>query len=195
MQIKAIIFDFDGVIFNSEPLHLQACNQVLKPLAIQIAEDEYLQKFMGLTDKEMFLQLFSNHKLEFSPEEIQQFCVDKRAFYKTNIEQCENLNTLYNVEIFLEKYKNLIPQFAICSNATKGEIDLALPKLAGGGLKQFFSYIVSIDDVSAGKPLPYSYLLAAKLLKVDPSECLVIEDSLTGITAAKDAGMHVVALT
>jgi beta-phosphoglucomutase len=83
---------------------------------------------------------------------------------------------------------------AIYTCATREEIEATLAKLENGSLKAFFKHIVTIEDVSAGKPSPEGYLLAAKYLGVDPKDCLVIEDTQRGANAALAAGMQVAAI-
>lgn len=195
MNYKAIIFDFDGVLFDSEKIHLQACNQVFETLGFTIPETEYFKHYVGLSDNEMFELILNNKNIPYTADQSIALRQNKIHAYQAIINQSKSLDGVSNVKKFLESYSEVINHFAICSGATREEIDATLNKLEAGMLKKYFKHIVSINDINKGKPSPEGYLLAASLLNTLPHHCLVIEDTPVGITAAKNAGMHVVALT
>ena len=195
MTVKAIIFDFDGVLFDSEKLHLQACNKVFEKLGFTISEDEYFQKYVGLSDDIMFESIFHNKKISHSSTQTKLHRMRKIEEYKTIIHEIKYLEGVDGIKEFLKTYSKSINNFAICSGATKTEIDATLELLEGGSLKKHFKVITTKDNISEGKPSPEGYLLTADRLNIPPENCLVIEDTPFGITAAKAAGMKVVALT
>lgn len=195
MQFKAIIFDFDGILFDSEKIHLQACNQVFQLLGFTISEQEYFQLYVGLSDNEMFPLILNNKNIKFDIEQIENFRKQKIKAYKEIINNNESIDSFLDVKNFIRLYANKNKLFAICSGSTRIEIDATLEKLERGELKDLFTDIITIDDISKGKPSPEGYLLAAKRLNISPEYCLAIEDTQTGATAAKNAGMKVAAVS
>lgn len=195
MKYQAIIFDFDGVLFDSEKIHLQACNQVFHCFGFAISEAEYFQCYVGLSDNEMFPLIFSDKNIPAEPSQIKVLIQNKIKAYKAIINQSQSLAGVAGVKSFIKSYANKLKQFAICSGATREEIEATLSKLEGGRLRQYFNPIITVDDVTAGKPSPEGYLLAAKQLGVLSQYCLAIEDTKRGVEAAKSAGMDVIALT
>jgi len=192
-MIKAIIFDFDGVIFDSEPVHWQAFNTVLEPLGFQIPYDEYLYKYVGLSDKEMFPKILTDYGLS-GRIDIATLIQHKIQAYEKILMTAKNLNCIEGLIPFLNASQAFISHFAICSGSTRKELEAALAALKGGALRSYFEFILSSEDVAQGKPSPEGYLKTARQLKVDPQECLVIEDTRNGIRAAKNAKMKVIGL-
>lgn len=194
-MIKAIIFDFDGVLFDSEPLHFQACNEVFSKLDFSLSYDTYLQKYVGLSDTEMFPLILAGRGFNLTTNEITNLIHEKINCYQKIILQNENLSCIQGVLEFLKSAQKWTAQFAIYSGSTRQEIEAALSKLEQGYLKSYFSVIITKEDVNKGKPSPEGYLKTATQLQVLPQECLVIEDTPHGIESAKNAGMRVIALT
>lgn len=195
MKFKALIFDFDGVLFDSEKIHLQACNQVFQSLGFTILEQEYFQKYVGLSDNEMFPLILNNTNFQFDNRQIENFRMQKIDAYKNIINDSETIDSFLDVKKFIRLSSQKIKTFAICSGATRTEIDATLEKLEKGEFKHFFTDIITIDEISKGKPSPEGYLLAAQRLNISPKYCLAIEDTQTGATAAKNAGMSVAAIS
>lgn len=194
MKFKAIIFDFDGVLFDSEKIHNQACNEVFYTLGFNVSDEEYFQRYVGLSDNEMFPLILNDRNIKYEPDQLQALRTSKINAYKTIINRSESLDGLLNVKSFINSYAQRIDDFAICSGSTREEIDTTLDKLENGTLRKYFKTIITIDDVSVGKPSPEGYLLAAKSLGLQPQQCLAIEDTPKGATAAKEAGMSVVVI-
>mgnify|MGYP003574911461 CR=1 FL=1 len=195
MKFKAIIFDFDGVLFDSEKFHLQACNEVFKSLGFNIPEHEYFQHYVGLSDREMFPLILNIKKIEIKHDPLKILINKKIETYKKIIDGKKTLAGFLNVKTFINKYFKRIEHFAICSGSTKIELETVLNKLEGGQLKKFFNPIITSENVSIGKPSPEGYLLTAKQLGLLPEHCLAIEDTQKGASAAKTAGMRVAALS
>jgi len=191
---EAVIFDFDGVIVNSEPLHYQACCAVFQKIGIAISHEEYMQKYVGLSDKELFPHVFQEKQYHFSADEIHAFIQEKIKHYTDIISNITQFPVITGLENFIDHLVKQNKMLAICSGSTKEEIASVLKKWNQHHLKDHFKTMVTSEDVIHGKPSPEGYLLTAKRLNIPTQHCLVIEDSPFGITAAKNAGMFVVAL-
>ena len=200
MNPKAIIFDMDGVILNSEPIYYEVQMKFFRELGINISADEY-STFVGLSQKEMWKRILQNQieKLDLTrktkPLSREQLAI------KYTIEELIKKNNETNYDHF-SKQENLKPtpglidfirfikkqniQIAVASSTTKKLVDLILEKLQ---IRHFFEVIVSGNEIKNGKPEPDIFLKTAQLLKVKPEECIVIEDSFNGVKAAKSAGM------
>ncbi len=177
--MKAIIFDMDGVIIDSEPLHCKLEREILKELGGKITEKEH-NAFIGTTDYHMWSTLKKKFNIEKSIDEIIQ--IKKERFIK-NIHM---LNLVDNVEEFMEKlHKERYPMGLASSNNRK-IVDLIVNRFK---LDKYLKVIVSGEDVSQGKPHPEIFLKTAEKLGVEPSDCVVIEDAKNGVIAAKAAGM------
>ncbi len=195
--LKAIIFDCDGIIVNSEPHHLKAFQQTLKEAGISLSEEEYYRKYLAMDDKGCFEAVLQLHQHPINNGILKGLILKKMAFYRT-LSQQELLLYPGVVEFVKEVEKHYL--LAIASGAFRGEIKFALDK---GEIRSFFKVIVSAQDVQHGKPHPEAFLSAlAKLNQVSPystpiltKECLVIEDSLHGVEAAHAAGMRCLAVT
>lgn len=195
MKYKAIIFDFDGVLFDSEKIHLYACNQVFKTLGFTITEEKYFQNYVGLSDNEMFDLILKDMNIKLKQDTVKSLRKNKIAAYKEYLTHSISLDGVPGVKEFLQTYAQRINRFAICSGATSEEIEDTLLKLENGELKDYFKHVISIDNISIGKPSPEGYLLAANRLGILPQYCLAIEDTPVGIAAAKNAGMDVIGIT
>jgi beta-phosphoglucomutase len=196
-MLRAVIFDFDGVLFDSEKLHLAAFNSVLARLKIEISTQEYYEKFLGLSDREL-LEVINNREknLALTHMQFKQLLSAKaEAFKNLALTQAPVIS---GVPEFIKMLSaNKIPM-AIGSGALLPEIEMLLK---GANLRQFFDCVVSAEQVKKGKPDPEGFSLALKLLndkthqEIKPQDCIVIEDSRWGLEAAKNAGMHTVAIT
>ncbi|MGA2915034.1 MAG: HAD family phosphatase [Sedimentisphaerales bacterium] len=195
-MLKAVIFDFDGVISDSEPCHFAAYNKVLADFGIQIKEEEYYAEYLGFTDYEAFKDIQKRYKTDYKGLSIEQLIERKAEVFKNLIGKGSHLIDGI-VELVGELETNNI-KLAINSGATYADIKVML---AGSAIENSFDIIVSADDVSKGKPDPEGYLLVLKKLNVvsdfpiSAGQCVVIEDSHWGITSAKKAGMHIIAVT
>lgn len=195
-MLRAVIFDFDGVLVDSELLHFQAFNHILSPLGVKMSKQQYYDKYLGLSDEELLGLMNKQHNLNLTDERLRQLLREKAGIFKELA--VSQASIIEGVPQFLEMLENNKIHKAICSGALLPEIELILK---GAGLRDFFEAIVSAEQVKKGKPDPEGFLLALKLLnkktppKIKPLECIVIEDSHWGLEAAKSAGMHPVAVT
>ena len=182
-MIKAVIFDLDGVIVESENAHIEAEKQTFLKYGIQISAEE-LHEYTGTTAKAMFTELIRKYKLNTTFEEI--FRQKEEIFSRlleTDAEPTKGIITL------LKKLKSKRIKLAIGSSSTKKQIKYVLNKL---DIAHLFDSVVGAEDIDHSKPDPEIFLKAAAELNAHPSECLVVEDSKLGVEAAKRAHMKCV---
>ena len=195
-MLRAVIFDFDGVITDSEILHLEAFNRVLAQYDVEITVDDYYKDYLGLTDVECFKALADEGRLKVETQEIENFVKQKNEIFEETLKADSRI--IEGVVDFLAMLRQNSVRMAICSGALLAEIELILKQAQLG---HFFEVIVSADEIEKGKPDPEGYLLALERLNQNdnnailPDECIVIEDSHWGLEAGKAAGMHTVAIT
>lgn len=193
-MFDAIIFDFDGVILDSEPLHYEACCAIFKEIGVSFTYAEYEEKYIGLADKQMFPDILRDNSLVLLPQEIETLIENKIQYYTEIIKAHDNLPIVPGVTQFIKTLTKENKKIAICSAATRSEIIAALEKINKGELEPFFNIITTADDVRFAKPSPEGYILTAARLGIAPNRCLVFEDTPHGISAAKQAGMSVIGL-
>jgi len=192
-MLQAIIFDFDGVIADSEPLHLRAYQQVLQTEGIELTREEYYARYLGFDDSGLFRALAKDRGISITDEKV-----DGWIDVKTQI--VEDLLTsdaiLFPGAVTCIQTLAKSRPLAIASGALEPEIALVLNHT---GLADCFKAISSASDGVRGKPAPDLYLLAlAKLrdhLEVNAGGCVAIEDSHWGLEAARLAGLRTVAIT
>jgi beta-phosphoglucomutase len=190
-MLQAIIFDFDGVIVDSEPLHFKATQNVLSSLGIHIDYPSYIQDCAGQPDLNNFQRLCLKHQLNPVEQYTQKLLDAKINQYRQLLESAKPCPGA------LSLIKNAATRYplGICSGSFRKEILHLLSILDDEDLSRYFKNIVTIEDVPSGKPDPAGYRLIAQQLNVLPEYCLAIEDSPAGIIAAKTAGMNVLAVT
>ena len=199
-MLKAVIFDFDGVLVDSELLHFEAFSNILSPLGVKMSKQQYFDKYLGLSDEELVRTVNKEQKLTLSESQIEQVLRQKASVFKELA--VSEASIIDGVPAFLQMLADNKIHKAICSGALLPEIELILK---GACLRDFFEAIVSAEQVKKGKPDPEGFLLALKLLnkkarqpvvsRIEPKDCIVIEDSHWGLEAAKAAGMRSVAVT
>lgn len=183
--MKAVIFDMDGVLVDSEPLHLIAFQEFFKRFDIgYTAEDN--KEFLGRRDLAIAEVLISRHKLPMTPEAV----VEAKEEILSRL-LMEGAQPRPGVHDILAKLTAMDVPMAVASSATMPTIQLVTSTLS---IRKHFSNLTSGDEVVNGKPAPDVYLLAARRLSIPPEKCLVIEDTINGIKAAKSAGMYCVAI-
>ncbi len=196
IMLRAVIFDFDGVITDSEALHLRAFNKVLAQYNIEITEEIYYKEYLGFTDRDCFESVADINKLELDSGQIENLIKQKNKIFD---ELARNEATIFEgVPQFLQMLTDNKIRRAICSGALLADIQ---PILEKSRLGHFFEEIVSAEQIQKGKPDPEGFLLALEKLNkesrnpIAANECVVIEDSHWGLEAAIAAGMHTVAIT
>jgi beta-phosphoglucomutase len=195
-MLRAIVFDFDGVITDSEVLHLRSFNQVLAQYGVEISTKDYYKEYLGLSDLDCFKALVDKKVLQKPAKGIENLAKEKTEVFE-KLAKTEG-RIIEGVRDFLQMLsQNNIPM-AICSGALLAEIELILEEAR---LRPFFEVIVSAEFVKKGKPSPEGFLLTLRKLNrnrqnaILPNQCIVIEDSHWGLEAARAAGMHSVAVT
>ena len=192
-MLKAIIFDFDGVLADTEPLHFKMFQRVLHEDGLPLREQDYYRKYVGLDDKGCFQAVLSAHGRPASPETVRRLVERKAALM---LEQITITPVVYpGIENFVKRAAGR-HRLAIVSGALRHEIELILERV---GLRSSFEHITAAEDIRNGKPDPEGYLHALQALNrrvaVQASDCLVIEDTIAGIQAAHAAGMRCLAVS
>ncbi|QHI69305.1 HAD family hydrolase [Tichowtungia aerotolerans] len=183
-MISAVIFDFDGVIVDSERLHWAAFNAVMEPRGKTIEWPEYLETYIGFDDRDAFRCAFPN----LGKDELPQLIQAKAAAFQELLNDGGAAALPGSVEL-IQHLSGTIP-IAICSGALKEDIFPIIGKL---GVADAFDQIVTADDTHISKPDPAPYLLAKERLRV--ASGIAIEDTPAGIASAKGAGLKVLAVT
>jgi beta-phosphoglucomutase len=188
-MIQAIVFDFDGVLADSEPMHLRAYQAVFAPLGVTIADREYYTRYLGFDDESAIRAMARDHGLELDERQLRELIATKTATFDRMLGEGD---VLYPGAV--ECVGRLAGAFplGIASGALRHEIEAIL---RGNRLGHHFRFIVAAGDTPAGKPAADPYRRAAELHGRDPSACLAIEDSRWGIESAKGAGMKCVGIT
>jgi len=194
-MLKAVIFDFDGVIADSEILHFRAFNEVLDQFNLQITKPDYYKKYLGYSDKECYEILIQEGRLPIQERQISDLIAQKKKIY-LHLAQTEG-QIIAGVRSFLELLRSHGVVLGICSGALQCEIEYILDQAR---IRSYFVTIVAADHVTRGKPHPEGFLLALQQLQqlngaITAQDCVVIEDAHWGLNAAKAAGMRTVAIT
>ena len=183
-MIDAVIFDMDGVLIDSEPLHYRTDLTLLGKLGIQIERD-YLDRFVGMTNPEMWKTIISEQGIARDIDEI----LSEQLELKLQLLNDGDWTALSGaVELVEGLVVKEIP-VAVASSSSLPFIEGVLRKT---GLDRFIHRYVSAESVARGKPAPDVFLEAARMLAVSPVQCLVVEDSRNRVLAAKAAGMRVI---
>jgi beta-phosphoglucomutase len=194
-MIRAVIFDFDGVIANSEPLHHAAFRDVLAQQAIVLTVEDYYAHYLGYDDVGVFRTVSRDRNLAWN-DDLVAGLVRRKAARLQELERQESI-LFPGAEAAIRRLAASLP-LAIASGALRLEI---LRVLERTDLARYFGAIVAAEDSPAGKPAPDPYLRAVELLAsasgqpLKPPECVAIEDSQWGLQSARAAGLHTVAIT
>lgn len=187
--MNAVVFDFDGVLADSEPLHLRTYQDVLAPLGITLTRDDYYANLLGYDDVGVFRTVGEASGLEMDARRIAALIEQKARVFD---EVVATTDVLYpGAAACVERLAAAYP-LGIASGALKGEIVAILRR---AGLDRHFKFIVSAGDTPRSKPAPDPYLRAAALHGLPPAACVAIEDSRWGIASAKAAGLRCVGIT
>lgn len=182
-MIQTVIFDMDGVIVDTEPVHHFAYNQHFKQLNIEITPEMYAS-FTGNSTKNIFERLKAHFNLK---EEVQTLVETKRNLFNDAFDHKEDLYLLDGVEDLIKELHSNGMQLVLASSSAKVTINRIFNRF---GLHQYFSHIVSGEDFPKSKPHPAIFEHAAFLSQTPKENCIVIEDSTNGILAAKAAGIY-----
>lgn len=182
-MIKAALFDMDGLLVDTETRGIDVAINVCKKLGFELTEGEK-QSFIGVTDEKFYQELLEKRRLELNVKEILH-----RHFEEYDNVLREGVGAFpgaTSLPLLLKQNEMLL---ALVSGSTREEINIVLQQLQ---IKNCFDVIVSADDITKSKPDPQGYARAMKKLRVEPHECVVLEDATTGVKAGKGAGAKVI---
>jgi beta-phosphoglucomutase family hydrolase len=182
-MIEAIIFDHDGVIVNTEPLHVEVWKEFFKQKGEVVTDEDLEDKALGKTEIDV-IKTFIKDKTEAKYEELLK---ERRKLFHQFFEK--NFTEIPGVKDFINSLKETKLKVGAASSSPKDRVEYSLDRL---DVRDIFQTVVTAERVKKGKPDPEIYLLAAEELGVDPTNCLVFEDSGSGVKSAKAAGMKVI---
>jgi beta-phosphoglucomutase len=195
-MLSAVIFDFDGIIVDTEPLHYRAFQELLAPLGLGYSWQDYLEHYIGFDDRDALRDAFCAGGKTLDSQELHLLIEQKGAAFQRII--ASGVAAYPGVVELIRSLSGNVP-IALCSGALPSDIDPILLQL---GINRCFEAIVTAADVRASKPDPESYALTvARLRDAHPDKgiiagnCLAIEDTPAGIASARGAGLKVLAVT
>ncbi|NJL22721.1 MAG: HAD family phosphatase [Leptolyngbyaceae cyanobacterium SM1_3_5] len=194
MTLKAVLFDFNGVIINDEPLHQKLIEQLLIEENLRPNPQDFWQFCIGRSDRACLTDLLASRDRTVTDKYLDELVARKSRAYAQQLESIEKLPIYPGLADLIYQLKAAQIPIAIVSGATRAEVELVLDR---ANLSSAFTLSICGDDISHSKPDPEGYLLAIDHLSqiipnLQPAECLAIEDSFAGLTAAKAAGIPVV---
>ena len=183
----AVIFDMDGVLVDSEPIHIQIEQEIFGQLGIVVAGAIH-RSYMGASSDFMYGDLKTRFGLKDSVEELM---ANDESFRSNYFKKLEVVQPNDGVISLLNELKSAGLKLAVATSSSPKMAKLILNRC---GIEPFFDTIVTTSEAGASKPLPDVYLLAAKKIGISPASCIVFEDSPNGLSAAKSAGMFCIAM-
>jgi HAD superfamily hydrolase (TIGR01509 family) len=196
-MLRAVIFDFNGIIVDDEPIHFKLFQRVLGEEGIVLTEEDYYASYLGFDDRGAFMAGFRENSRPLSAAKLQELIERKAVYYQEAIRN--HVTVFPGVKNLVADLAQTLP-LAVASGALRHEIETILKTL---GLLDHFRAIVAAEDVTQGKPEPEIYLKALAALNarggngkpIEAADCVVIEDSKEGIRGARRAGMKCLAVT
>lgn len=194
-MLRAVIFDFNGILVDDEPIHFRLFQRVFGEEGITLTEADYYAHYLGFDDRGAFVAGFRDNLRPLPDEKLAELIARKADYYKQAIR--DHVAIFPGVKSLIYTLATSVP-LAIASGALRQEI---ITILTTAGLLNYFQAIVSAEDATQGKPEPEIFLRALAKLNlsakppVAPADCVVIEDSKEGIRAARAAGMKCLAVT
>jgi beta-phosphoglucomutase len=194
--IRAVIFDLDGTLADTEPIHFEAFHEILRGDGIAVSREDYFARLIGYTDHDVFAVLLQEHGRDAAPAQVQALMERKANLYQTMI---AGRDVMYQgAADFVRDCARRFPLIVV-TGTLRNEAEMIL---GGGKVRELFLDIITAEDVEHGKPAPDGFLSVLGrlgfILRPRPSivgaECLVIEDTAAGIEAAHLAGMRVLAV-
>ena len=198
MVLKAVLFDFNGVIINDESIHHQALEELLLAENLPLQGKELWQMSVGRSDRSCLREILNSRGRFVTDEYLDKLVVKKAGIYRQRLQQLVTLPIYPEVIQFIEKMYASSYKLAVVTGSVRSEAELVLKQAE---IDRYFETIITGDDIKESKPDPEGYLLAVNKLNelnpdlnLLPTECLAIEDTFAGIQAAKSAGIQVVAI-
>jgi beta-phosphoglucomutase len=184
MTIKAIIFDMDGVLIDAKEWHYLALNKALELFGMPISRQDHICTYDGLPTRKKLEILSTERGLS---RHLHPFINDLKQRYTLEIVFAE-CKPIFSHHYALSHLKNAGYKLVVCSNSVRKTVEIMMEK---SGLLEYLDFFLSNEDVVFPKPHSEIYLKAIDLLEISPQECLIVEDNINGIRAAKGSGAHV----
>jgi beta-phosphoglucomutase len=196
--LKAVLFDFNGVIIKDELIHRELIDELLLSENLTPQGKEFWQVSVGRTDKACLYELLKLRGRFVTDDYLDKLIAKKAIAYRQRLEQLDTLPIYPEVVEFIQQMYASGYKLAVVTGAIRSEVELVLQQAK---IDKYFETIVSGDEISQSKPDPEGYLLAIERLnELDtdldllPSECIAIEDTFAGLQAVKSAGIQAVAI-
>jgi beta-phosphoglucomutase len=196
--LKAVLFDFNGVIIKDEAIHRELNDELLIAENLPPQGQEFWKVCVGRSDRAALTDLLKSRGRFVSDEYLDKLIAKKAIAYRQRLAQLETLPIYPEVVEFIKQMSESGYKLAVVTGAIRSEVELVLEQ---AGIDRYFETIVSGDEIKQSKPDPAGYLLAVeKLNKLDPdlnllpTECIAIEDTFAGLQAVKAAGIQAVAI-
>lgn len=200
-SIRAVIFDFDGVLVDTEPLHERALRQTVERVGMGFDHAQYLARYVGFDDRDTFRAIAQDHARVLREDDVSALVDAKWRTMQGIIEAGLVKAFAGSLELVRaaaeEARSGRLAGVGICSGATRREIEMIVKGLLGqvpGAAGSPFQTLVAADDVAVAKPDPAGYVMTAARLGVEPRACVALEDTPRGIAAARAAGMRVIGI-
>jgi beta-phosphoglucomutase len=183
----AVIFDMDGVLIDSNPYHKIALQQFCTKYGFNLNDEELKNRIYGRTNKEWIRNLFGH---DITEEELRKYALEKEELYRKLY--AKDISPVKGLLIFLTSLRSKGIKRAIGTSAPRGNVDFTLKSIDAS---HFFDIILDESDVEKGKPDPEIYIKCARAVGYAPANCIVIEDSISGLSAAKASGAKVIGIS
>lgn len=184
-MIKAVIFDMDGVLINSEPAYFEVEKKLFKRLGLKISHQQH-QTFVGMTMPTIWEIIKEKNELNYSIDELVE--MHKEGIFNYFI-KAESLVTIPGIMLLLNKLEKSNKIITVASSTNRELVKIILEKM---NILDRFKFYTGGNEVNKGKPAPDVFLLASQKIGIAPENCVVIEDSENGVIAAKKAGTKVI---
>ncbi len=182
IMLKAILFDLDGTLVDSEHFYFDCWNEILAEVGAQLTYDDWVDNYAGTTIYVNAQRLKEKYRLHTPIDDL----VAQRRELTIARFRTTDVNLMPFVQECLEFYKSKGLRMAVATSSQREDVDAIFSR---NGLAHYFEFMVTRTEVENGKPHPESYLKCVEKLGIEKSDCIVFEDTLTGLTAAKAAGL------
>jgi HAD superfamily hydrolase (TIGR01509 family) len=187
-EIKAVLFDFNGVIVDDEQIHFKAFSKVLQDLGILFTAEDYENLCLGKCDKDGFVGIIQRYKIEQDLD----FLINKKHDAYMTLIGTSNVDLFPGSRRLLRELKNRGYKVGLVTASDRQEVKVVLTY---NDIENFFDVVITNDDVTESKPSPQGYLMASEKLMIPPSRCLVIEDSPVNVHNTSQIGMKTIYVT